>query len=126
MLRVLLDENNDLPVGGPRLVGGAESAAVALQAVFSVQAGEWPYNLLFGMPYRQALFGKFFNAATTTSFVAATANTVPDIVPVGDTQITIDTTTNADARQADITINNIGLRGNGLVQPFSFAITTSF
>lgn len=126
MLRVLLDENNDLPAGGPKLVGGEQSAAVALQAVFSVQTGEWPYNLTFGMPWRQAVFGKFFNAATTTSFAAVTANTVPDIVPVGDTQITIDTTTNADARQVDITIDNIALRGSTDVQPFTFSTVTSF
>jgi hypothetical protein len=128
MLRVLLDENNDLPPGGPRLVGGEQSAAVALRAVFSVQAGEWPYDFRFGMLWRQAVFGKFFNAATTSQMVAAAANTVPDITPVVDSQITIDTTTQAEWRQANITVEDISLRSDTEPVPgqFSFSISTAF
>lgn len=110
MLRVILDDDNDLPAGGPKLGNGIESARTALQAVFSVQAGEWPYNLVFGMRWRQEVFGKYFNASTTQQLVALTANTVPDIEPVTSSQITIDTTTYADVRQANITIDPVYLR----------------
>lgn len=110
MLRVMLTENNDLPPGGPRLVNGLDSAAVALQAVFGTQAGEWPFDLLFGMRWRQEVFGKYFDSNATNQAAAATANTVPDIQPVTGNQITIDTTTQADARQVDITIDDILLR----------------
>ena len=110
MLRVMLTEDNDLPPGGPRLVNGLESAGVALQAVFGTQAGEWPFDLLFGMRWRQEVFGKYFDANATNQAAAATANTVPDIQPVTGNQIALDTTTQADARQIDITIENIQLR----------------
>lgn len=127
MLRVALDENNDFPPGGPKLVGGVESAGVALQAVFSVQRGEWRYNLLFGMAWRSAVFGKFFNESTTAQMVAATANTIPDITPVTERQVAVDTVTDAAWRQANITINSISLRGTSNAgELFSFATTTSF
>jgi len=125
MLRVLLDENNDLPPGGPRLVGGVASAAVALRAVFSTQAGEWPFNRTFGMMWRQAVFGKFFNAAITSQATAATANTVPEITPVVGNQVTLDTIEGADDRQVNIAVNDIRLRAGG-AEPFTFTVTTSF
>lgn len=126
MLRVYLDSDNDLPPGGPRLCGGPgvvdiidadgrsqridsrlASAGVALQAVFGTQAGEWPFNLTFGMPWRQEVFGKYFDANATAQIIASTANTVPDIEPVASDAITIDTTTQADQRQVDITIDPV-------------------
>jgi hypothetical protein len=126
MLRVYLDHNNDLPPGGPRLCGGPgaldiidedgrsqridsrlASAAVALQAVFGTQAGEWPFNLTFGMRWRQEVFGKYFDANATAQVVAATANTVTDIEPVTSEAITLDTLTQADARQVNITIDPV-------------------
>jgi hypothetical protein len=107
MLRVILDENNDIPNGGPFLKSGIDSAASALRAEFSTQAGEWPFDKTFGCPYRGAIFNKFFDAGTTASLCAAVANKTPDIEPVTANQIIIDTTTNAAARQVDITINNI-------------------
>ena len=126
MLRVYLDADNDLPPGGPRLCGGPgaidvinasgvverqnsalASAGVALQAVFGTQAGEWPYNLTFGTPWRDEVFGKYFDSTTTAQIVASVANTVPDIEPVTSNQITIDTLTQADARQVNITIDSV-------------------
>lgn len=112
MLRVILDENNDIPIGGPVLASGMDSAASALRAEFSTQTGEWPYDKTFGCPYRGAIFGKFFDSAATNSIVAAVANKTPDIEPVTGNQITIDTTTNAAARQVDITINNVTVDGD--------------
>lgn len=126
MLRVLLNENNDLPPGGPRLVGGVESAGVALQAVFSVQAGEWPYDLLFGMRWREEVFGKYFDENATRQFLAATANAVPDIQPVIGSQITIDTLARSDIRQANITLDDINLRTTTGVVPFSLTVTAVF
>lgn len=126
MLRVYLDADNDLPPGGPQLCGGPgpfdvinadgvterlnsalASAGVALQAVFGTQAGEWPYDFTFGTPWRQEVFGKYFDATTTAQIMASTANTVPDIEPVASNAITIDTLTQADARQVNITIDPV-------------------
>lgn len=122
MLRVILDENNDIPEGGPVLGDGIDSAATALRAEFSTQQGEWKYDKInFGFPWRNEVFGKFFDPATTSSFVAAVANRTPDIEPVTGNQITIDTTTNADARQVDITIINITVDGESQ----DLTITTS-
>lgn len=107
MLRVILDENNDLPDGGPRLGAGLASAATALQAVFGTQQGEWPFNKTFGCPWRNEILQKFFDPGATRSIMASTANTVPDIEPVASTQITLDTTTQAEWRQVDITIADV-------------------
>lgn len=107
MLRVILDDNNDIPVGGPVLGTGIDSAASAIRSVLSTQAGEWPYDLTFGVMWRGAVFGKFFDAAATRSLLAATVNTVPDIEPITAAQITIDTVSLADARQANITIDDV-------------------
>lgn len=111
MLRVLLDANNDIPPGGPELVSGIDSAAVALQAVFGTQQGEWVYDLTFGTPWRDEILQKYFDAGTTRSICARVANTVPDIEPVVSAQIDIDTTTQAANRQADITLNNVTADG---------------
>ena len=121
-----LNADNDLPPGGPQLCGGAGgfdvvnadgtverqssalvSAGVALQAVFGTQAGEWPYDFTFGTPWRQEVFGKYFDATTTAQIMANVANTVPDIEPVTSNDITIDTLTQADARQVNITIDPV-------------------
>jgi hypothetical protein len=52
VLRVILDEDNDIPNGGPGLGQGIDSVASALRAEFSTQTGEWPYDKTFGCPYR--------------------------------------------------------------------------
>lgn len=115
MLRVLLDENNDFPIGGPQLVSGMDSAATALRATFSTQTGEWPFNKTFGCPWRGSILGKFFDPATTSSICAAVANTwVPDIQPITGNQITIDTIINATQRQVDITIDAVTVDGEQL------------
>ena len=107
MLRVLLDENNDFPPGGPVLVDGIDSAATALRATFSTQAGEWPFDKTFGMRWRGPVLEKYFNPAATRSECATVANTVSDIEPVVGSQITIDTLTNSAARQVNITIEGV-------------------
>jgi hypothetical protein len=107
MLRVFLTDANDLPPGGPRLVTGIDSAAVALQAVFGTQQGEWPFDFTFGCPWRGEILQKFFDPGATRSIMANTANTVPDIQPVVSSQVSLDTTTQAAARQVNITISDV-------------------
>ena len=119
MLRVLLDENNDLPIGGPVLASGMDSAATAIQAVLSTQQGEWPFDLTFGVAWRGAVLGKFFDPADTASLVAASINTVTDIEPVTAAQINIDTTTQADVRQANITVDDVTVDGEQVDLSFS-------
>lgn len=123
MYRVILDENNDIPDGGPILAIGIDSAATSLRAEFSTQLGEWPYDKAnFGCPYRSPIFGKFFDAASTNSICAAVANRTPDIEPVTAQQISIDTTTNADARQVNIDIINVTVDGD----QFDLTLQTTF
>lgn len=108
MLRVILDNDNDLPPGGPVLAAGMDSAATAIRAELSTQAGEWPFDKAdFGMRWRGIVLVKYFDAAATQAWIAATVNRVPDINRVTSTQIAIDTTTGAVARQATITINDV-------------------
>jgi hypothetical protein len=122
VLRVILDEDNDIPNGGPGLGQGIDSVASALRAEFSTQTGEWPYDKTFGCPYRNAIFGKFFSPGTTASIAAAVANKTPDIEPVTANQISVDSTTNAAARQVDITIDNVIVDGD----QFDLTLTTTF
>jgi hypothetical protein len=113
--RVILDDDNDIPIGGPILASGIDSAATSLRAEFSTQLGEWPYDKVnFGCPYRGPIFGKFFDAAATNSICATVANRTPDIEPVTAQQITIDTTTNAAERQVNIDIANVTVDGDQL------------
>lgn len=108
MLRVRLDEDNDLPDGGPVLVTGMDSVATALQAVFGTQQGEWPFDFTFGCPWRNAILQKYFDPGSTRSIVATIANgLVPEIEPVVGSQVEIDTTTQAAERQVTITIDGI-------------------
>lgn len=113
MLRAILDDNNDFDEEGPRLGDGLPSARTALQAVFGTQQGEWGYNKTFGCPWRNGVFGKYFDAGSTLSIIASTANSIreivpfPDIEPVTAAQISLDTTTRADFRQVDIAITGV-------------------
>lgn len=108
MLRVLLDDDNDFPPGGPRLVDGVDSVASALRAELSVQAGEWPYDKTFGVDWRNEILQKFFAPAASSALLATTINgLVPEIEPVSGAQIEIDTASQADARQVTITVSDV-------------------
>jgi hypothetical protein len=50
------------------------------------------------------------------------ANKTPDIEPVTANQISVDSTTNAAARQVDITIDNVIVDGD----QFDLTLTTTF
>lgn len=129
MQRAILDENNDFGETGPQLGDGVPSAATALQAVFGIQQGEWGYNKTLGTPWRNGIFGKYFDAGATLSFMASTANSIrelvpfPDIEPVTAAQITLDTLTQADARQVNIGIARVIVVGEDA--PTDIAVTTT-
>lgn len=107
-MRVQLDENNDLPDGGPVLVTGMDSVATAMQSVFGTQQGEWPFDFTFGCPWRNEILQKYFDPGSTRSIVATIANgLVPEIEPVVGSQVEIDTTTQAADRQVNITIEGV-------------------
>jgi hypothetical protein len=123
MLRVLLDENNDLPPGGPVLVDGIDSVATGMRAEFSTQAGEWPYDFTFGLQWRGAILQKFFDPAATRSLIAAKANTfLPEIDAVSGAQVDIDTTTFAAERQVVITLSDVRVNGEQIDISFTAAI----
>lgn len=107
MLRVILDENNDLPVGGPRLASGRESVRTAYQARFGTQQGEWRYDKTYGTPWRPVVLRKYFDSNATAQLMASTASGIPETPNVTQDQVALDTVTNADARQVDITISGV-------------------
>lgn len=107
MLRVDLTETNDLPPGGPKLVGGLRSAVVGLQTVYSVQTGTWKYNFLFGTRWRGPILRKYFDPATSREALAVASRQVPDIVPITSNQISLDTITMSEFRQVNIGIEGI-------------------
>jgi len=111
VLRVILDANNDLPSGGPKLAEGAESVRTAYQAVFGTQQGEWRYDKTFGTQWRPVVLRKYFDATATAQLMARTASTVPETPNVTQAQVDIDTTSSADFRQADITIEDVVIGG---------------
>lgn len=119
MQRAILDENNDFGDEGPQLGEGLPSAATALQAVYGIQRGEWGYNHTIGMPWRNGVFGKYFDAGGTLSIIAETGNSIrelvpfPDIFPITAAQITLDTASLADERQVDISIANVTVVDTG-------------
>jgi hypothetical protein len=67
---------------GPELEDGAEAAKAQLLATFLTQAGEWPFNLVFGVDYNGAILGKFFDDTATAALLAAKASEAPAVSPV--------------------------------------------
>ena len=121
MLTVALDESNDIPAGGPKLVTGMDAVATEIRAVLSVQAGEWAFDLDFGTRWRDVVLTKFFDASATRAMLAATVNTVAGHEPVTPEQISIDTATLADVRQVIITINDVIVDG----EQFDLSVETT-
>jgi hypothetical protein len=112
----IFDGDLDLRGGGPRLVRGVEAAAGALYYRFSTFAGtgpddpgEWRYDYTYGMPWRTAVFGRFFRLDETQSIVAATASRVTDISPVSAFQVQI--TVDSGTRRATIVVDRIQVGG---------------
>ena len=108
-----LDENFDLDVrGGPRLVRGALAAAGALYYRFSTFAGdsranpgEWVYDYAYGVPWRTAVFGRYFQRDEIQAVLADTATRTTGVGPVAPSQVAL--TTNPETRRAQVEITRI-------------------
>jgi hypothetical protein len=104
---------------GPVLVTGAEAAQSELIAIFLTQAGEWGYNLEFGVRYNEAILGKFFDETTTAaSTLAADASSAPSVSPVPSGNVTF--AFDDQTRTLRATISPVLPRGDG--DPFAFEI----
>ena len=99
--------------------------------MFGTQQGEWGYNKTFGCPWRNGIFGKYFNAGSTLSIIASTANAVrdlvpyPDIEPVTASQVSLDTTTQAEFRQVDIGLARVTVTADNSVEDISITTTAA-
>lgn len=77
------DGGIDLRSGlGPALVSGVEAAQSFLTARFNTQAGEWGYNLEFGIPYNEAIMGRYFDEIAAAAIYADQASQAPGVSPV--------------------------------------------
>jgi hypothetical protein len=103
---------------GPVLVTGAEAAQSELIAIFLTQAGEWGYNLEFGVRYNEAILGKFFDETTAASTLAADASSAPSVSPVPSGNVTF--AFDDQTRTLRATILPVFPRGEG--DPFAFEI----
>jgi len=114
-----LGEVGDLDMrNGPRLVGGAEAARGALYYRFSTFAGtsradpgEWSYDYLYGVPYRQAILGRYFQTDEIQAVLADVASSTTGVGPVSPDQVSliVDPTT----RRADVRIVDVPLLASG-------------
>lgn len=132
MAQALAIYNGDLDLrgGGPRLVRGVEAAAGALYYRFSTFAGsgqsdpgEWAYDYTYGVPWRSAVFGRYFKVDETQALLAEVATRTTGVAPVSafQVQLTVDSVT----RLATITVD--GLRtttGEIAAEPIVLTIDT--
>lgn len=82
-LAVTADGGIDLRNGrGPQLVTGAEAAQSFLRARFATRAGEWGYNLEYGIPYNDAILGRYFDDIAAAAIYADQASRPRGIAPV--------------------------------------------
>jgi hypothetical protein len=113
-LAPLLTQEGDLSLegGGPRLASGVEAARGALFYRFSTFAGtsrddkgEWHYNYTYGMPWRSAVLGRFFDEGDTRAVCADVATRTTGVQAVASYQVELSFL--PDQRQINITINNL-------------------
>jgi len=60
--------------------------------VFATNAGEWPFNLEFGVPYNEGLLGRYFDETAAAAILAAAAEQAPAVapVPIGNVTFSLD------------------------------------
>lgn len=109
-LAVTADGGIDLRNGrGPQLVTGAEAAQSFLRARFATRAGEWGYNLEYGIPYNDAILGRYFDDIAAAAIYADQASRPRGIapVPIGAVTFSVDLSTRElSARISPIRLTN--------------------
>ena len=92
---------------GPALVSGADAAQSFLVARFLTQAGEWGYNLEYGIPYNDAILGKYFDDVAASAIYADQASQPRGIAPVPIGAVTF--ITDPSTRELSATISPVRL-----------------
>ena len=73
---------------GPILVDGAEAAQAQCIALSRTSQGEWAFNKDFGIPFDDALLGRFFSDATTSQLLAAEYSDLSAVATVAADAVT--------------------------------------
>ena len=107
MLRLRQTSSGDLDLsgGGPVLVGGGEAARAGLSNRLGTQAGEWRFDLAYGVPWREAILRRYFSTSETRAILAQTGSLVVGVAPIASRQVSI--VTDAVARAASIVIEDV-------------------
>jgi len=112
---VALTDDGDLDVrNGLYLVSGAEAARGALYYRFSTFAGtsrdnpgEWRYNYTYGVPWRDAVLGRYFKPDEIQAVLADVATQTTGVGEVSPGQVSL--VVNPRTRRAAIQIVDIPL-----------------
>lgn len=107
-MTLALTESGDLDLRGglgPVVVSGAEACRSFLLAIFYTQAGAWPFNRSFGVPYQDEILGKYFDDVAAAAIYADAASNAPGVATVPSSSVTfvVDTRT----RQLSATIDPV-------------------
>ena len=89
------------------LVSGVDAAQSFLTARFLTQAGEWGYNLEYGIPYNEAILGKYFDDVAASAIYADQASRPRGIAPVPIGAVTF--ITDPATRELSATISPVRL-----------------
>jgi hypothetical protein len=95
----------DFTGGGPRLVRGGEAAQAGLSNRLGTQAGEWAYDLAYGVPWREAILRRYFKPSEVRAILAQTGSLVRGVQPIAARQV--DIVTDPTSRSAQITIDDV-------------------
>ena len=109
---IKLNADGDLDIRGglgPAVVSGTDAVGTYLIARFSTNAGEWGYNLEFGLPYNDAILGRYFEDAVASGIYASTASACPGVLPVPFTAVSF--SIDPDTRKLSAVVSPIYLAG---------------
>ena len=94
------------------LVGGGEAARSGLSNRLGTQAGEWRFDLGYGVPWREAILRRYFSTSETRAVLAQTGSLVVGVAPIASWQVSI--VTDAVARAASIVIEDVRIGADAL------------
>ncbi len=118
-----LDDDGDLNLQnglGPFLVSGVDAVKCFLFARFTTQAGEWGYDKTFGMPYNEAVTGRYFDDVAVAGIYADQATHTPGTMPTSIHSITF--SIDPETRKLSPLISPVRLAVTG--EPFDYQVPT--
>lgn len=116
MLRLRQTTTGDLDLsdGGPVLVRGGAAAQAGLSNRLGTQAGEWAYDLSYGVPWRSAVLKRYFSTSETRAVLAQAGSLVVGVEPIVAQQIEI--VSDPASRAVAITIDDVRAGADTLEQ----------